>query len=138
MSNKAMKTATVLVSGHKTHPMYGKSFLRTSKFLVDDQIGVKIGDIVEFIKVAPISKRKHWRISQVVGRDILAVETEMMKEVAKEAIEEVMPVEEAPDSSPLTANSQVEEKVQTATSEKPKKAVSRKQKAVSKEAAKAD
>jgi small subunit ribosomal protein S17 len=92
VSNKAMKTATVLVETHKTHPLYGKSYIQTKKFLVDDQIGVAIGDIVEFVKTRPISKLKHWQIVKVIGRDIVAVESQVMKEAAKEAIEEVLPV----------------------------------------------
>lgn len=94
VANKAVKTVTVLVESRKTHPLYGKSFLRTKKYLVDDQVGVKVGDIVEFLKTRPISKRKHWRITKTLGQDIVAVQTEIMKEVAEEAIEEVLPVEE--------------------------------------------
>lgn len=137
VSNKAMKTATVLVQTHKRHPLYGKSYVYSKKYLVDDPFKVAIGDIVEFVKVAPISKRKHWRITKVTGKDIVAVETEVMKETAQEAIEEVMPVEEV-SSQKSVAGSQIEnqqanEKVegskeskgsevkQKATEEKPKR-----------------
>lgn len=99
VSNKMTKTAVVLVEGKKINRMYGKSYVYSNKYLVDDSFGVKIGDVVEFEKCAPISKRKHWRIVKVLGRDIVAVETEIMKEVASEAIEEVMPeVEEVGES----------------------------------------
>ncbi len=119
VSNKAMKTATVLVETHKTHPLYGKSYIQTKKFLVDDQIGVAIGDIVEFVKTRPISKLKHWQIVKVIGRDIVAVESQVMKEAAKEAIEEVLPVEAKEDESVESEVAVVEE--EKATEEKPVK-----------------
>lgn len=93
VSNKMTKTAVVLVEGTKINRMYRKSYVYSNKYLVDDSFGVKIGDIVQFEKCAPISKRKHWKIVKVLGRDIIAVETEIMKEVASDAIEEVMPEE---------------------------------------------
>ena len=92
-SVKALKTATVLVSRTKTHPLYNKSFVSSKKYLVDDSLGVKEGDIVEFIKCAPISKRKHWKITKIVGKDEVALGEEKMKQVAERAIEEVMPEE---------------------------------------------
>lgn len=93
VSIKMLKTATVLVTSTKTHPLYKKSFVRSKKYLADDPIGVNLGDLVEIIKTRPTSKRKHWKITKVVGRDIEAVVKEELKEAAIEAIEEVMPVE---------------------------------------------
>lgn len=109
-STKTLNTATVVVESHKTHPVYGKSFVRSKKYLVDDRMSVKVGDIVEFEKIAPISKRKHWRITKVVGRDIVAIETEIMKEAAQEAIEKVMPVEAGTETVEATAETAEVEK----------------------------
>lgn len=162
VSNKMTKTAVVLVEGTKTNRMYRKSYVYSNKYLVDDSIGAKIGDVVEFEKCAPISKRKHWRIVKVLGRDMVAVETEIMKEVALDAIEEVMPEEiselslenkelsekskkgegesrqvEIENTEEVEAEDNVEVEQQTANrkpltaSKEPKKAVSRKPKAVS-------
>lgn len=91
VSNKMTKTATVLVTGIKTHPLYKKSFKRSKKYLAQDDIGVELGDLVEIVQVKPISKRKHWKITKVVGREYEVVEREQLKEAAAEAIEEVMP-----------------------------------------------
>lgn len=93
VSTKMKNTAVVLVESRKTHALYKKSYQRTKKYSVDDLLGVKEGDIVEFIKVKPISKTKHWRISKVVGKDLVAIGTAKMNKVAKEAIEEAMPVQ---------------------------------------------
>lgn len=115
VSNKSAKTASVLVESRKTHPVYKKSFVHSTKYLVDDQIGVNIGDIVEFEKVRPISKRKHWRITKVVGRDIIATETQNLKSEAKEAIEEVLP-----EAKPEMVEAEAEAVVEVAAEEAPK------------------
>jgi small subunit ribosomal protein S17 len=93
VSTKMKNTAVVLVETKKRHSVYQKSFTSTKKYLVDDSLEVKLGDIVEFNKCRPISKLKHWKITKVLGRDIVAVETEIQKEVAEEAIAEVLPEE---------------------------------------------
>lgn len=99
VSTKMNKTAVVLVEMQKKHPLYGKIYLRTKKYLVDDQIGVSDGDIVEFVQIRPISRLKNWQIKKVVGQDLVAIGTENLKSSAKEAIAEVLPeeVEEAPE-----------------------------------------
>ena len=91
VSVKTKNTAVVLVEGTKTHPLYKKSFLRSKRYLVDDQVGVKLGDLVEINKIKPVSKLKHWRIEKVVGRDIEKIVEEELKEKAAEIVAEVMP-----------------------------------------------
>lgn len=94
LSNKNLHTAVVLASIVKTDPLYKKRFMRTKRYSVDDPLGVAVGDVVEFVKVRPISKNKHWRITKKVGRDIEEVVGEQLKEQAEELIEEVMGDEE--------------------------------------------
>lgn len=94
VSTKMQKTATVLVSRRKKHPLYKKTFLQTKKYLADDPLGVKDGDMVSLEKVRPISKRKHWQIKKVMGKDIVALGTQELKEEAQEAIAKVLPEEE--------------------------------------------
>ncbi len=91
VSTKQIRTAVVLVSTRKTDPMYQKSYSRTKRYAVDDPIGVTVGDLVLFIKVKPVSKNKHWRITKVIGRDIAEVVGEQLKKKAEETIGEVMP-----------------------------------------------
>lgn len=93
VSTKMAKTAVVIIESVKTHPLYKKSYIWSEKYLVDDPFSVKEGDLVEFVKTAPISKRKHWRITKVVGSDLVAIATEKLKESAQEAIAEVLPEE---------------------------------------------
>jgi small subunit ribosomal protein S17 len=104
VSVKNAKTATVLVERTKTHPLYRKTYISSKKYLVDDSLGVKEGDVVEIVKIKPISKNKHFGVAKVLGQDVVALGTEAMKVKAKEAIEEVLPEEvkekEAPVESP--------------------------------------
>lgn len=93
VSVKMNKTAVVLVENRKTHPLYKKSYKHSKKYLADDQKGVALGDIVEIQKIKPVSKRKHWTVLKVVGKDVIALGTETMARVAEAAIEEVMPEE---------------------------------------------
>lgn len=93
VSAKTAKTVVVLVERTKTHPLYNKSFVSTKRYLVDDQLGTKEGDVVEILKVKPVSKRKHFRVTRVLGQDIVALGEQAMKETAKQAIEEVLPEE---------------------------------------------
>lgn len=91
ISNKMTKSAVIIVETKKRHPLYGKIYNRSKNFLVDDPIGVSVGDVVEVVKIRPISKNKHFRISKVLGKDIVALGEEALKLEAKEAIEEVLP-----------------------------------------------
>lgn len=91
VSTKTANTVTVLLESRKTHPLYKKSYAHSKKYLVHDEMGVKIGDLVEIVKCKPISKNKHFKIIKVVGRDIEAIVTEKIKEDVKRAIEEVLP-----------------------------------------------
>lgn len=93
VSTKVNNTVTVLVERVAKHTLYKKTFVRTKKYLVDDPIGVKMGDMVEIIKVRPISKNKHWKIIKVVGKNLEAIIEEKLKTEAEKIIAEVMPEE---------------------------------------------
>ncbi len=93
VSTKLKNTATVLVSKIAMHPLYKKTFIRTKRYLVEDLIGVKDGDIVEIIKCRPISKNKHWKIEKVIGKDLAEIVEAQQKLAAEKIIAEVMPEE---------------------------------------------
>lgn len=94
MSAKMQKTVAVLVEGKKTHPLYGKSYVWSKKYLAHDEIGAKLGDVVSITASKPISKRKHFTVVKIIGKDVVALGEAAMKQVEEEAIAEVMPVEE--------------------------------------------
>ncbi len=61
------QTATVVVERMKTHPLYGKRYKVTKKYLVHDpDTKLKVGDRVEIQPIRPVSKRKHWGLKSVV------------------------------------------------------------------------
>ncbi len=68
ISNKAKKTVTVLVERTVMHPFYKKVIKRKKKFLAHDEYEkCKVGDIVRIIETRPLSKRKSWRVLEIVG-----------------------------------------------------------------------
>lgn len=101
VSAKMQKTVAVLVEGKKTHPLYGKSYVWSKKFLVHDELGAKLGDVVVIEETRPISKRVHWKVNKIVGADVVALGEAAMKQVEEEAIAEVMPEEKEEELSVL-------------------------------------
>lgn len=101
VSTKMKGTVTVLVERVAKHPLYKKTFLRSKRYLVDAFEDVRDGDIVEIIKVRPISKNKHWKVAKVVGKNLVEIVEAREKEVAKEAIAEIMPEEKKEEPSAL-------------------------------------
>lgn len=112
VSTKMQKTAVVLIERVAMHPLYKKTYKRSKKYLVDDPIGVKDGDLVEIVKIAPISKNKHWRIIKVVGKNLAEIAEEKLKAAAEEVISEVMPEEKTKESSVVSPQTekQIDEK----------------------------
>ena len=62
------KTVTVQVERQVRHPLYKKIIRRRRTFLVHDEHDrCKVGDAVRIIETRPISKRKRWRVVEVIG-----------------------------------------------------------------------
>jgi len=68
VGKKMTKTVTVLVERQVRHPLYKKTIRRRKTFLVHDETGAcKLGDVVRIVETRPISKRKTWRVLEIVG-----------------------------------------------------------------------
>lgn len=68
IGNKMKKTVTVLVERQVRHPLYKKTIKRKKRFLVHDEYEkCRVGDVVKIVETRPISKRKKWRIQEIVG-----------------------------------------------------------------------
>jgi len=66
--NKMKKTVSVLVERQVRHPLYKKTVKRKKKFLAHDEYEkCKIGDVVKITETRPISKRKRWRVMEIIG-----------------------------------------------------------------------
>ena len=63
VSDKNEKTVVVRVDRRITHPIYKKTIQRSKKYAAHDEQGkFKIGDAVQIIESAPISKTKKWKV----------------------------------------------------------------------------
>jgi small subunit ribosomal protein S17 len=68
VGNKMKKTVTVLVERQVRHPLYKKIVKRRKKFLVHDEYEkCQVGDLVKIVETRPLSKRKRWRVKEIVG-----------------------------------------------------------------------
>ena len=69
VSNKMKKSVTVVVERLVKHPVYGKFIRRTTKVMAHDEEGTcREGDTVAIVECRPISKRKAWRVVEIVKR----------------------------------------------------------------------
>jgi len=77
VGKKMKKTVTVRVERQLRHPLYKKIVKRQKKFLAHDEYEkCKLGDVVRIIETRPISKRKRWRVTEIVGLSTAEVEPE--------------------------------------------------------------
>lgn len=67
VGNGMEKTATVLVERTTKHPLYKKTIKLSKKFpFHDPENSCNVGDFVRIVECKPISKRKRWRLLNVV------------------------------------------------------------------------
>ncbi len=63
------KTVTIAVTNLVKHSAYRKYIRRSKKFLAHDEDGMcAVGDTVKVISTRPLSKRKCWRVLEVVSK----------------------------------------------------------------------
>jgi len=68
-SNKMEKSITVVVERRVKHPLYGKIMKNTTKFVAhDEKNDCNIGDTVRIMETRPLSKRKNWRMVEILER----------------------------------------------------------------------
>ncbi|MEM9416906.1 MAG: 30S ribosomal protein S17 [Bacteroidota bacterium] len=69
VSNQGDKTVVVLTERMVKHPIYGKFIRKSTKFMAhDEQNDCNRGDVVKIMEVRPLSKRKRWRLVQILER----------------------------------------------------------------------
>ena len=69
VSDKRLKTITVLIERRTKHELYGKIVARSSKYHAHDENGeYKIGDVVEISESRPLSKTKNWVVTRLVEK----------------------------------------------------------------------
>lgn len=69
VSSSMDKTIAVSVERLEKHPVYGKYIRRTTKLLAHDEDNTCAeGDVVSIAECRPVSKRKSWRVVDVIER----------------------------------------------------------------------
>lgn len=69
VSDKMEKSITVAVERQVMHPTYGKIIGRTSKLVAhDEENACREGDLVSITECRPISKRKSWKLVEILER----------------------------------------------------------------------
>ena len=69
VSNKMDKTIVVAVKRKVKHPIYGKFVNKTTKFVAHDEENTcQEGDLVKIMETRPLSKKKNWRLVEIIER----------------------------------------------------------------------
>jgi len=69
VSDKMDKSIVVSVERRVKHPVYGKYVKKTSRFMAHDEENTcGIGDTVRIMETRPLSKRKRWRLVEVIEK----------------------------------------------------------------------
>ncbi len=83
-SDVADKTITVTVTSRETHPVYGKQYTVNRSYAAHDENNdAKKGDLVRIVETRPISKRKSFKLDEIVRRSVGSIE---LKEDVNEAV----------------------------------------------------
>jgi small subunit ribosomal protein S17 len=69
VSNKMQKSIVVEIERREKHPIYGKFIKKTNRFMAhDEKEECNIGDTVRIMETRPLSKRKHWRLVEIIEK----------------------------------------------------------------------
>ena len=69
VSNKMQKSIVVEIERREKHPIYSKFIKKTNRFMAhDEKEECNIGDTVRIMETRPLSKRKCWRLVEIIER----------------------------------------------------------------------
>ncbi len=69
VSDRMDKSITVAVDRQIKHPIYGKFITKTTKYMAHDENNdANSGDTVLIMSTRPLSKRKSWRLVDIIER----------------------------------------------------------------------
>ena len=69
VSDRMDKTVIVAVETFKQHKLYKKSIRRAVKYIAHDEKNeCRRGDMVKIIETRPLSKRKRWRVAEMMTK----------------------------------------------------------------------
>ena len=72
VSDKMDKTVVVRIERLTRHPQYNRVVKRAKKFKAHDELNqCSIGDLVKIVETRPLSKDKHWRVTEIVRKAVV-------------------------------------------------------------------
>ena len=72
ISNKMQKTIVVKIENRYPHLMYAKTLTKTKRYLAHDELEkCNIGDQVLVQECRPLSKRKRWKLVEILSKSSL-------------------------------------------------------------------
>ena len=74
-SDVADKSITVTVTSRETHPIYKKQYTVSRKYAAHDENNdAHKGDTVRIVETRPVSKRKAFKLDEIVKRSVGSIE----------------------------------------------------------------
>ena len=72
VSTKMQKTIVIKIESRFPHPIYSKTIVKTKKYLAHDETeDCNIGDLVMIQECRPLSKRKRWKLGNIISKSSL-------------------------------------------------------------------
>ena len=69
VSDSMEKSVVVKVEYLVSHPLYKKRIKKSTKFMAHDEKDIcNIGDKVKIVETRPLSKRKRWRVTEILEK----------------------------------------------------------------------
>ena len=69
IKNKMSKSAVVAIERKVAHPLYKKYYKKTTRIMIHDENNeCGIGDKIKIMESRPVSKRKKWRLVEIVEK----------------------------------------------------------------------
>lgn len=81
------KTIVITVQTRKTHPIYKKQYMQTSKYMAHDEKNeCKVGDRVVIVETRPLSARKRYKLEKILERATITKEDLDVLEKTEDAV----------------------------------------------------
>ncbi len=68
VSTKPEQTVIVKVTTSFSHPLYRKIMSKVKRFMAHSEKDLNVGDVVKIVQSKPYSKRKTWKVIDVVEK----------------------------------------------------------------------
>lgn len=69
VSDSMEKSVVIKVEYLVSHPLYKKRIKKSTKFMAHDEKDIcSIGDKVKIVETRPLSKRKRWRVTEILEK----------------------------------------------------------------------